>query len=83
MPALASDRNLLLGVLAVQMDFVTQSQLVAAMNAWVLNKRKSLGRILVESGVIRPDVRNRPTITTPRFRGVGMKSAWVCEQGMG
>ena len=33
-----ADRNLLFGILALQMDFVTRDQLVAAMNAWVLDQ---------------------------------------------
>ncbi len=43
-----SDRNLLFGVLALQMDFITRDALIAAMHAWVLEKGKPLGRILVE-----------------------------------
>ena len=43
-----SDRNLLFGVLALQMDFITRDALIAAMNAWVLEKGKPLGQILVE-----------------------------------
>ena len=42
-PASAADRNLLFGILALQMDFVTRDQLVAAMHAWVLDKGKPLG----------------------------------------
>ena len=42
----SADRNLLFGILALQMDFVTRDQLVAAMNAWVLDKAKTLGDIL-------------------------------------
>ncbi len=45
-----SDRNLLFGVLALQMDFITRDALLAAINAWVLAKDKPLGRILVEHG---------------------------------
>jgi eukaryotic-like serine/threonine-protein kinase len=45
-----SDRNLLFGVLALQMDFITRDTLIAAMNAWVLEKDKPLGHILVERG---------------------------------
>ena len=30
------DRNLLFGILALQMDFISREALVAAMNAWVL-----------------------------------------------
>jgi len=44
----AADRNLLFGILAVQMDFITRDQLVAAMHAWVMDKAKPLGAILVE-----------------------------------
>ncbi len=45
-----SDRNLLFGVIAIQMDFITRDALIAAMNAWVLEKDKPLGHILVERG---------------------------------
>ena len=45
-----SDRNLLLGILALQMDFLSQDQLIAAMNAWVLEKSKTLGQLMVEQG---------------------------------
>jgi len=43
-----SDRNLLFGVLALQMDFITRDALIAATHAWVIEKGKPLGRILVE-----------------------------------
>ncbi|MBX7105837.1 MAG: hypothetical protein K1X57_17265, partial [Gemmataceae bacterium] len=49
---MAADRNLLFGILAVQMDFITRDQLVAAMNAWVLDKGKPLGQVLVEQGAL-------------------------------
>ena len=44
----AADRNLLFGIVALQMDFITRDQLIAAMNAWVLDKRKPLGKVLSE-----------------------------------
>ena len=44
--ALSADRNLLFGMLALQMDFVTRDALIAAMHAWVLDKSKSLGELL-------------------------------------
>src|SRR5207245_1877651 len=47
-----ADRNLLFGILALQMDFITRDDLVAAMNAWVLDKRRSLGQVLQERGAI-------------------------------
>ena len=33
-----ADRNLLFGILALQMDFITRDELVTAMHAWVLDK---------------------------------------------
>ena len=47
------DRNLLFGILALQMDFITRDALIAAMNAWVLEKAKPLGQILAEQGAGR------------------------------
>src|ERR1035438_6233749 len=44
----AFDLNLLFGVFALQMDFITRVQLNAAMRAWLLDKTKSLGAILVD-----------------------------------
>ncbi len=46
--ATPADRNLLFGILALQMDFISREQLVAAMNGWVLAKEKPLGQILVD-----------------------------------
>jgi WD40 repeat protein/serine/threonine protein kinase len=51
-PPASADRNLLFGILALQMDFVSRDQLVAAMHAWVLDKAKALGQILVEQGAL-------------------------------
>jgi serine/threonine protein kinase len=45
-----TDRNLLFGILAVQMNFITRDALITAMNAWVLDKHKALGKILAEQG---------------------------------
>ena len=42
------DRNLLFGVLALQMDFITRDAFLAAIAAWVLQKAKPLGEFLVE-----------------------------------
>ncbi|HEV3078901.1 MAG TPA: serine/threonine-protein kinase, partial [Gemmataceae bacterium] len=50
----SADRNLLFGILALQMDFVSREALIAAMNAWVLAKDKTLGQILVEQGALAP-----------------------------
>src|SRR4051794_25435661 len=51
----AADRNLFFGVLALQMDFINRDALIRAMNAWVLDKTKLLGQILVEQGALRED----------------------------
>ena len=57
MPNSDHDRNLLFGILAVQMDFISRDQLVAAMNAWVLAKHKPLGEILLEQGALAAERR--------------------------
>ncbi len=44
----STDRNLLFGILALQMDFIGRDALIRAMNAWVLDKSKTIGTILVE-----------------------------------
>jgi serine/threonine protein kinase len=50
-----ADRNLLFGILALQMDFITRDALIAGMNAWVLAKNESLGQILLQQGGIAAD----------------------------
>jgi hypothetical protein len=51
---LTTDRNLLFGILALQMDFISRDALIAAMHAWVLDKAKPLGQILVDQGHLNP-----------------------------
>jgi len=55
MAAHAADRNLLFGIMAVQSDFVARDALIEAMGAWVLDKSKPLGQILVERGHLTPE----------------------------
>jgi serine/threonine protein kinase len=50
-----ADLNLLFGIMAVQNDFVSRDALIEAMGAWVLDKDKSLGDILVERGALSPE----------------------------
>src|SRR5262245_47105250 len=50
MPAAQTDRNLLFGILALQMDFVGRDALLRAMQAWVFDKAKPLGQILQDQG---------------------------------
>jgi serine/threonine protein kinase/tetratricopeptide (TPR) repeat protein len=47
-----ADRNLLFGILALQMDFITRDDLIAAMNAWVLTKDRALEDLLQERGAL-------------------------------
>lgn len=50
--SLSADRNLLFGILAVQMDFVSRNGLIEAMHAWVLDKSRRLDDVLVEKGFL-------------------------------
>jgi WD40 repeat protein/tRNA A-37 threonylcarbamoyl transferase component Bud32 len=58
MSSASSDRNLLFGVLALQMDFLDRDALIAALHAWVLDKKRTLGDILVAQQVLNPDERD-------------------------
>src|SRR5262245_46208862 len=49
-PCPISDRNLLFGVLALQLNFIDRDALIAGMHTWVLAKHKPLGEILQEQG---------------------------------
>lgn len=51
-PRKSADRNLLVGILALQMDFVDRGQLITAMNAWVLDKSKPLEVIFETQGAL-------------------------------
>jgi WD40 repeat protein/serine/threonine protein kinase len=49
------DTNLLFGILALQMDFLSRDALIAAMQSQVLNKDVSLGTILLDQGTLTPE----------------------------
>jgi hypothetical protein len=51
----SADRNLLFGILALQMDFISRDGLIKAMHAWVLEKAKPLSQILLEQGSLSAD----------------------------
>jgi len=53
-----TDRNLLTGILALQLDFISRDALIQAMNAWVLEKAKPLSQILLEQGALATDARD-------------------------
>ncbi len=50
----SADRNLLFGILALQMDFISRDALIAAMNAWLLQKDRPLAALLEEGGALEP-----------------------------
>src|SRR5262249_26378704 len=51
----SADGNLLYGMLALQMNFVSRDALLAAMQAWVFDKARPLGEILKEQGQLTPE----------------------------
>ncbi|WP_145366247.1 serine/threonine-protein kinase, partial [Stratiformator vulcanicus] len=52
-----SDRNLLYGMIALQAGLVTKNALLEAMQAWVLDKDRPLGDILVEKGGLNSEAK--------------------------
>lgn len=57
MSSASADRNLLFGVLAVQLDFVSRDQLLAAATRWAQDKDRPLAEVFVEQGALsRKDV---------------------------
>jgi serine/threonine-protein kinase len=58
MSALAADRNLLFGLLALQNGLINQIQLVAAFQAWTLDKARALADHLVDRGDLDVDDRS-------------------------
>jgi serine/threonine-protein kinase len=53
----ALDRNLLFGVVVLQMQFVSRAALLGAIRAWVADDQKSLDQVLVEHGILTEDER--------------------------
>src|SRR5262249_27623790 len=58
MAAIAADRNLLFGLLALQNDLIDQGQLVAAFQAWTRDKARALADHLVGRCDLDPDDRS-------------------------
>jgi len=52
MPGHSSDRNLLVGIIALQMDFISRDALIAALHTWVLKKVTPLSQILQDQGAL-------------------------------
>ncbi len=56
-PAASADRNLLFGIVALQMSFVTREALIQAMNQWLLNKVARIEDILLANGDMDAEAR--------------------------
>jgi serine/threonine-protein kinase len=56
-----TDRDLLFGALALQLDFITKGQLVAALSACASAGARPLGEALVEQGILSPEQHDRLT----------------------
>ena len=81
-----ADRNLLFGILAVQMNFVARDALIAAMHAWVLERSKPLGRILVEQQALSPARQSswsNWSTSTWRLTTATPRRAWPPRDGLG
>lgn len=48
----SSDRNLLFGILAQQMDFLASDRLAGGLQAWLQDKQRPIGEVLVERGLM-------------------------------
>src|SRR5262249_13672083 len=51
----SADRNLLFGLLALQLNFIDRDALVDAFHRWVSDRSKPLDKILQDRGALRPD----------------------------
>jgi serine/threonine-protein kinase len=49
-----TDRYLLFGILALQNNFLSDQDLIAALKAWLLDKAKPLGQLLLDQGYLTP-----------------------------
>jgi eukaryotic-like serine/threonine-protein kinase len=49
-------RNLLLGILALQNNFITRQQLIIAFDTWTADKSQAFGKILCDAGVLDNEV---------------------------
>ena len=50
----AADKNLLFGILDVQMNFISQQSLITGINAWVLDERRLLRDVLIKLQLMQP-----------------------------
>jgi serine/threonine-protein kinase len=58
MAIVQSDRNLLFGILALQLDFISRDALLGAMNEWLLMKGAPLAEVLIKRGELKESERD-------------------------
>src|SRR6516225_6195018 len=79
MAAIAADRNLLFGLLALQNGLINQVQIVAAFQAWTLDKVRDLADHLVSRGDLDADDRcavDAPWHATSRSTAGTWRRVW-------
>jgi tetratricopeptide (TPR) repeat protein/tRNA A-37 threonylcarbamoyl transferase component Bud32 len=57
MSAYSVNRNVLFGILALEMGFITRDDFIAAIRASALERHRPIGEVLVEKGALDPDCR--------------------------
>jgi hypothetical protein len=80
-----ADRNLLLGILALQTDFINRDALVAAMLAWSVAEHRPLEDVLVDQGALDPAYRDllRPMVDGHIARHGGPEASHAALRSMG
>jgi eukaryotic-like serine/threonine-protein kinase len=68
MAAIAADRNLLFGLLALQNGLISQAQLLAAFQAWMLDRSRRLADHLAACGDL--DDEDRVAVEAPAARRI-------------
>ena len=63
----AVDLNLLFGMIALQTNFITREQLVAAFDNWVRDKSRNLGQILISNKALSDEDHDALTRLVTRF----------------
>src|ERR1017187_9939096 len=55
MPRPYTDRNMLVGIMALQRHFISRDELIDAMHEWAKNKARTLGQILLDRASLDHD----------------------------
>jgi serine/threonine-protein kinase len=70
MSEIPADKNLLLGVVALQMDFISRDQLIAAVASWMRDKTKSLSKVLLENKYLDDETNQLLESLVDKFLGM-------------